>query len=404
MPKFNFYAKNEKGEEKKDSIEAESKKSAIEKLKEDGFWVVYIKEEKKKSNKEGSFLDSLMGVPLKNKMIFCRHLAVMVASGLSLSKALKILGNQEKNKVFKKVILNIAGNVKQGMSLADSLAKYPNIFNKIFVSMVRVGEKGGSLEDILNILASQLEKDHKLISKIRGALIYPAIIIVVMIVIAILMMMFVIPKITNIFEEFDAELPIMTQVVIAISDFMSANILLTFGIIITFVLSVVGFYKTPSGRKVFHKMFLKAPIIGQLVTKVNSARFARILSSLLKSGVSLVEALEITADTLGNYYFKDAVENASKQVQKGVDLSDVLSEYDKTFPYLVIQMVKVGEDTGQTPQILLKLANFYEDEVQQTTQNLSSVIEPILMVIIGAAVGFFAIAIIQPIYSLMELV
>jgi type IV pilus assembly protein PilC len=314
------------------------------------------------------------------------------------------LGNQEKNKVFKKIILTIVEDVKKGVALADAMAKYPRVFNKIFVSMVRVGEKGGSLENILKILADQLEKDHKLISKIRGALMYPAIIVVVMIIIAILMMMFVIPKITMVFEEFGAELPLMTRVVIGISDFMAENILLTFGLLFGAVAALFGFYKSNPGKKVFHKIFLKAPVIGELITKVNSARFARILSSLLESGVSLVEALDITADTLGNLYFKEAVLEASKKVQKGVSLSDVLSDYEKVFPYLVIQMVQVGEDTGQTPEILFKLAEFYEDEVEQTTQNLSSVIEPILMVVIGAAVGFFAIAIIQPIYSMMELV
>ncbi|MDZ7612080.1 MAG: type II secretion system F family protein [Candidatus Moranbacteria bacterium] len=404
MPKFQYYAKNEQGEEKKDIMEAQDKKSVAEELKKDGYWLVYIEEKKKKKSGKTSSLGGFFSVPLKNKMIFCRHLAVMVSSGLSLSKALTILGNQESNKTFKKIILSLADDVKKGVSLADSMEKYPKAFSKIFVSMVRVGEKGGSLEEILKILARQLEKDHDLISKIRGALIYPAIIIVVMIIIAVLMMVFVIPKITRVFEGFDAELPIMTQIVIAISDFMSSNILLTFGIIIAIAASIFGFYKTEPGIKFFHKVFLKFPIVGTLVTKVNSARFARILSSMLKSGVSLVEALDITADTLGNRYFKRAAGNASEKVQKGVALSEVLSKYEKVFPYLVIQMVKVGEDTGQTPEILLKLAQFYEGEVDQTAKNLSSVIEPILMVIIGAAVGFFAVAIIQPIYSLMEVV
>ncbi|MFW5885116.1 MAG: type II secretion system F family protein [Patescibacteria group bacterium] len=404
MPKFKFYAKNENGQEWKDFLEADDEKSAVEEIKSKGFWVVYIKKQANKEKKKNSSFDYLLGVPLKNKMIFCRHLAVMSASGLSISRALEILGNQEKNKVFKKIILTIVDDVKRGVALADAMAKYPRVFNKIFVSMVRVGEKGGSLENILKILADQLEKDHKLISKIRGALMYPAIIVVVMIIIAILMMMFVIPKITTVFEEFGAELPLMTRIVIGISDFMAENILLTFGLLFGAVAILFGFYRSNPGKKVFHKIFLKAPVVGELITKVNSARFARILSSLLESGVSLVEALDITADTLGNLYFKEAVLEASKKVQKGVSLSDVLSDYEKVFPYLVIQMVQVGEDTGQTPEILFKLAEFYEDEVEQTTQNLSSVIEPILMVVIGAAVGFFAIAIIQPIYSMMELV
>jgi len=401
--KFEYLAKDKNGQKKEGFLEAENKKRVAEKLKEQKIWPIYINEIKNKKIKKKNF-SGLFSIPLKEKMIFCRHLGVMIDSGLSMSNALDILGNQEENKGFKKVILTLGKDIKKGLSLADAMTKHPHAFNKVFTSMVRVGETGGSLNEILNILSLQLEKDHKLISKVRGALIYPVIIITVMIIIGILMMIFVVPKITDVFREFGAELPLLTRIVIGISDFMSQQILLTLGLIFVAVGGTIFFYKTPTGKKIFHKIFLRTPIVGTLVMKLNSARFSRILSSLLNSGVSLVESLKITSDTLGNYYFKKSILEASEDVQKGKSLSEILDTKNTPFPFLVIKMIKVGEDTGKTPEILNKLAGFYEEEVDQTTQNLSSVIEPVLMVAVGIAVAIFAIAIIKPIYSLMDLV
>jgi type IV pilus assembly protein PilC len=401
--KFEYFAKNKNNEEKKGEMEAQSEKEVAEKLKEEQFWPIYIEEiKKKKLNK--SFISGIFSIPLKEKMIFCRHLAVMISSGLSISRALKDLGEQERNKGFQKIIFILGEDVKKGLSLADAMTKHPQAFDKVFISMVKVGETGGSLDEILNILSIQLEKDHKLISKVRGALIYPAIIVSVMIIIGILMMMFVVPKITQVFDEFGADLPFLTKMMIAISDFMASQILLTLGIIFVIIGSTFFFYKSPAGKVFFHKIFLKLPVINILIIKLNSARFSRILSSLLESGVSLVESLKITSDTLGNYYFKIAIKEASEDVQKGKALSEILSQKNTPFPFLVVNMLKVGEETGKTPDVLKKLASFYEEEVEQTTQNLSSVIEPVLMVVVGIAVAIFAIAIIKPIYSLMDLV
>jgi type IV pilus assembly protein PilC len=406
MLKFSYVAKNEKGEEKKGEIDANEKKDVAESLRSDGFWLISleeVEEKKKKTSKKPNIILSLMlSVPLKSKMVFCRHLAVMINSGVSISRALAILSGQEKNKILKKVTEDLAEQIKKGISLADAMAKYPTIFDQVFTSMVRVGEASGNLEEILKILAQQLEKDHKLISKVRGALIYPSIIVIVMVIIGIMMMMFVVPKITAIFDDFGADLPILTKIVLNISNFMSQNIILTSFLIVGFVAGVFFFWRSTMGKKFFHKVFLKAPILSGLVNKVNSARFARILSALSKSGVPLVKSLKITSDTLGNYYYKRAVLDASKEVQRGIPLSKVLEKYQDFFPYLVIQMIAVGEETGKTPEVLLKLAGFYEEEVDQMTKNLSSIIEPVLMVVVGLAVAFFAIAIIQPIYSIMD--
>jgi len=401
MIKFKYIAKNEKGEEKKGEMEVSNRREVAENLRKKNFWAISIEEIKEKRSMEFSF-NFFLSVPLKNKMIFCRHLAVMITSGLPLFKALTVLSEQEKNKTFKNIINEIGINVSKGNSLASSMKKYPRVFNKIFTSMVGVGEASGNLEEILKILANQLEKDHKLISKIRGAMIYPAVIFTVMILIGILMMIFVVPNITAIFEDFDTELPVFTRILLEISSFMASNTILTLLTLVGSIGGVFAFYKTPPGVIFFHKIFLKAPIVGNIVTKVNSARFARILSSLLQSGVPLIKSLEITASTLGNYYFQQALKQSATDVQKGINLSKILSEKKEVFPYLVIQMIEVGEETGKTPDVLLNLAEFYEEEVDQITKNLSSIIEPVLMLVIGAAVGFFAVAIIQPIYSIME--
>lgn len=401
MAKFKYSAKNTSGKEKKGEMVAMDKKEVVELLKKEGYFptlILPIKEDKKKPT---SFLNNLFTVPLKNKMIFCRHLAVMVASGLSLSKSLGILGEQEKNPTLKGILFKLREDVSKGVSFADAIAKYPKNFDSIFVSMIKMGELSGNLEEVLHILADQLEKDHKLISKVRGAMIYPAIIMVAMVVIGVLMMIFVIPKISGVFADFGAELPMSTKILLSISDFMASNALIVIGGMFFGSGLVYYFGKTSPGRKIYHYIFIKAPVIGPIVTKVNSARFSRILGSLLNSGTSLVEALEITADTLGNYYFKKVAKQASFEIQKGVTLSDVLAKHKKTFPYLIIQMVEVGEETGKTPDILKTLAGFYEEEVDQITKNLSSIIEPVLMLVIGGAVGLFAIAVIKPIYSVM---
>lgn len=403
MANFFYVAKNQAGEVKNGNMEGAEERDVVESLRKDGFWVTAIRKIEEKKKTQFSLLGNFVRVSLKSKMIFCRHLAVMIGSGLSLSRALNILASQEKNSSFKKIILKIEEHVRTGVSLADAMAKYPGVFNSVFVSMVRVGELSGNLEEILTILSEQLEKDHKLVSKIRGAMIYPGIVMTVMVVMGILVMALVVPKITSLFKEFDAQLPPLTRMLIAVSDFMANNLIITFVGLIGMVAFMSYFLKTELGRKIFHKFYVKAPVIGPIVTKVNSARFARILSSLLKSGVALVEALKITSDTLGNYYYKQATVKASVDVQKGIPLSKVLSGYSNYFPHLVIQMVEVGEETGKTEQVLFKLASFYEEEVDQITKNLSSIIEPVLMVVIGCAVGIFAISIIQPIYSVMDM-
>ena len=268
--------------------------------------------------------------------------------------------------------------------------------------MIRVGESSGNLEETLNILADQLENEHELISKVRGAFVYPAVILVAMLGIGIVMMIYVVPQITGVFKDLNAELPTSTKFIIATSDFLRNHYILSLMIVVFLAVGIKVISLFQFGKKILNYILIHIPLIKNMVIKVNCARFSRIYSSLLKSGVPIVEALKILSRTLTNYYYKRALEKASESIQKGVSLSKIIYKEDKIFPLLVPQMIEIGEETGKTETVLMKLAEFYEAEVDQITKNLSSIIEPVLMLIIGSAVGFFAISILSPMYSVLE--
>jgi len=341
-------------------------------------------------------------VPLVEKMLFSRHLSVMIKAGFSLNKALQVLILQTKNRRFVKVITEIEQDVRKGTAFGDALAKYPDIFSDLFVNMVKVGEASGNIEGNLKLLAVQMKKDHDLRSGIKSAMMYPAVILIAMLAIGTGMMIFVVPNLISVFEELNAELPFATRMVIFISKFLSAQWWL---VILVLVFLIIGFrliLRTKEGIRMLDNMILKMPIFGNISKEINSARMARTLSSLIESGVSIVKALEVSAGTLTNSLFSESLILASKEVQKGQPLSQSLAASPNLFLPIVTQMIQVGEETGTLGEITKRLAEFYEEEVANVTKGLSTIIEPILMVIIGAAVGFFAISMIQPMYSMMN--
>ena len=344
----------------------------------------------------------LKRVSLLDRMLFARYLAAMIKAGLSFSRSLKVLSEQTKNRYFAEIIGQVNNDIKRGESLTDSLAKHPKVFNELFVNMVRVGEAGGNLEEVLGNLAKQMKKDHEVTSKARGAMVYPAVILAAMIIIGTLMMIFVIPTLLATFKELEVELPFATKVIIAVSDAFQNHGLVILASAVISIWSFLAAIKTAKGKRYFDFFILRLPIFGAIIKKVNVARFARTLSSLIESGVSINKSLSIISRTLGNTYYRESLESATEEVQKGIDLSETISHCKKLYPILMINMIKVGEETGTMGNALKQVAEFYEEEVSQVTENLSSIIEPILMMIIGAAVGFFAISMIQPMYSLME--
>lgn len=397
-----YTAKNFSGEIKGGTMKVGDERDLANQLRAEGFVLTSFREMKEGASVKIKFWDRFSTISTSEKMIFAKNLSVMISSGLPLSKSLQNLTLQTRNKRFAKVLQNIQDDIQTGATLADGLAKYPGIFNELFVNMIRVGEASGNLEEVLGILATQLEKEHELISKVKGALVYPSVILVAMVGIGIVMIIYVVPQITGVFKYLDAELPASTKFIILISDILRNDwifVLVGFGLLIFSLRAAVT---TSLGKKMLGTVMINTPVIKNIVIKLNCARFARIYSSLLRSGVSVVEALTILSRTLTSFYYNRAFKNAAEEVKKGINLSKIIYDESKIFPILVPQMIEVGEETGKTEAVLLKLAEFYEEEINQLTKNLSSVIEPVLMLIIGSAVGFFAISILQPMYSVLE--
>jgi len=385
---------------KSGETEGKNKSSIVENLRTDGFFVTAI-EEKSEKIKRKTRRAIFGGISLKDKMMFARHLSVMLGSGLSLPRALNIISNQTKNKKFKAVLEGLEKEVKMGNPLADSLEKQA-VFDELSVNMIKVGEVGGNLEEVLKTLADQLEKEHNLMSRVKGAMYYPSVILIVMFGVGIAMMTFVVPKLTTIFQDIKTPLPLSTRLIITVSDFMANNQIIVGLSVFAIVGIVIVFFKSSFGKKIVGTVSAGLPIIKNVIIKLNNARFARIYSSLTKSGVSVVESLKIISHTLTNVKYRNAFAAISEEVQKGKPLHEELGKYPHLFPILTVQMVDVGEETGKTVEVLENLAAFFEEEVDQITKNLSSIIEPVLMVIIGIAVGFFAISMILPMYSIMD--
>jgi type IV pilus assembly protein PilC len=402
VPKYFYTAKPLKGEEESGSLEAKDKHQLARALRKQGLILISAEpEEKIKKRKFEVALPFLGGVSLTEKIIFIRNLQVMIASGLPLPRGLKTLAAQSKSKKFKKALLEIGEEIIKGKSFSESLTKYPDIFSELFQNMVKVGEESGTLEEALKVLTRQMEREHELKSKIKGAMIYPMVIISAMIGIGILMLIVVIPKLAETFNELNIELPLTTKLVIGLGTFLAEKWYLAILIIVFFAFLFWRGLKTKEGKKIIDTLTLKIPVISPIIRKTNSAYTMRTLSSLIGSGVPIIRSLEITSRTLGNIYYKKAMIDVSQKVKKGEKLSEAWRAYHDIYPLSVFQMIEVGEETGETSTILAKLADFFEEEVGASTKNLASIIEPVLMIIIGAVVGFFAISMVQPMYSML---
>lgn len=403
MPKFLYTAKNiADGSSSAGEVNAKDERALAAELRASGLLLTSAKEIREESQVQVRFLDRFMSVPLKEKMVFARNLAVMISSGLVVARAIKSLSLQTKNRTFRKILDDVYDEVQAGKTLSEGLAKYPNVFSELFTNMVYVGEVSGNLESVLDILALQLEKENDLRSKVKGAMTYPAVIVVAMIGIGVLMLTYILPKITGVFKDMDVDLPKTTLFIMGMSDFLRDHWIIAISIVVLLALVVKFAYGTTGGKRFFHYLFLRMPILGGIVVKVNCARFARIYSSLLKSGVSVVDSLKIVGKTIGNVHYKSVLAEAVEEIQKGTELSKVIAAHERQFPILVSQIIEVGEETGKTEVVLERLAEFYEGEVDQITKNMSSIIEPVLMLLIGSGVGFFAIAMLQPMYSVLE--
>jgi type IV pilus assembly protein PilC len=336
------------------------------------------------------------------KVIFARTLASMLTAGLPLSRALSISERQTTNDKLKSVLSSVGEEVRKGTSFHDGLSKHPKVFSSLFISMVKAGEESGNLASALQNIAEQMDKTYKIKKQVRGALMYPSVVVVAMIGVGYLMMTQVVPNLKKTFEEVGAELPAMTRILVNISD-----TLVNYGIFVLLgaICFVVAFYyalHTKKGKRVSDFCSLYFPIVGQMIREMNTARAARTLASLSSAGVDIIRSLSITKEVVQNSYFQADIAKAEEAVTKGQPLSSIFTSKETIFPMLFGEMIAVGEETGSIADMLSKIASFYEDEVEQKTKNMSTVIEPLLMLFIGGGVGVFAVAIISPIYSITQ--
>lgn len=397
MKNYTYKAKNKEGQDVKGELMAEDETALSKNLRSRGMILVSAKEKKLKKEININILGKVKAI---EKIVFTRNLQVMISAGLSLPRAMNTLAEQTKNSVFKKALIDIGERIKKGDSFSDSLAKYPKIFSELYQNMIKVAEESGTMENVLETLATQMEKDNELRSKIKGAMLYPSIVLTAMIGIGILMLVVVIPELKETFDELGVELPLSTRIIVAFGDFLSSQWYFALTIAAVLFLVLFTFFKSKKGKKFLNFISLKIPVISKISKETNTAYTTRTLGSLLASGVPIIRSLEIVSGTLTNVYYREAISSSIDRVRKGEKLSNVLKEYDNLYPLMMIQMIEVGEETGKTSEILSKLAIFFEHSVSEATKNMSSIIEPILMLIIGGFVGFFAISMIKPMYSI----
>lgn len=401
--RFNYTATNKEGKTVSGAAEATDKDALVATLNRQGLHPIVIKTESAK----GGFLSKFKPgkkVKLKDLVVFTRQLSTMISAGVPLTRCLSTLQEQSDSKYFRSVVADITKDVEGGMPLADAFAKFPNVFSEVYVNMVRAGEAGGILDEILKRLAAQEEQEASMKKKIKSAMTYPTVILSVTVIAFFGIMIFVIPKIGKIMEDLSdgkGELPIYTRAMLGLSAFLQHNAVI---IIIVSVVSVYFFrryIKTPKGKYKFHALLLRTPVIKTIIIKVAIARFSRTFASLMSAGVSVLDALEVTGGAIGNKVIEEELKNAAKEVKNGKQLSEPLSK-SPHFPAIVGQMLAVGEETGQIDTILVKVADFYEEEVEAVIDGLSSIIEPLMIIVLGAVVGVIAASVMGPIANLSK--
>lgn len=401
--KFKYKSQSKDGQFHEGIIDATDKFAAAKQIRDKGETPLSTT-----SADSGNFLAKLSNISfggkvgLQDKIMFTKNLSGMLQAGLALSRALSVLTRQTKNKKFKGVIDALVEELNKGGTLSGGAAKFPDTFNPLFVSMVRAGEESGNLSNTLKEIGETLEKTYALNKKIKSALMYPSIIICAILLIGVLMMIYVVPTLTATFKDTGATLPASTQFVIWISDTLKNHLLLFVAGVVALISLFIVASKLKTTKHYMDFIILKLPLLGTMINEVNTARTARTLSSLLSSGVPISRGLEITKEVLQNEYYKKVIDDAIVAIEKGQTLSQVFKANVKLYPVMMGEMMEVGEETGNLSKMLLDIAIFYEAEVDTKTKDLSTIIEPVLMVFIGGAVGFFAISMISPMYSVLD--
>jgi len=391
MPTYSWEGKNRTGRVVKGTMEAKSIDAVYSQLNSQLITPIKVVETKEKKSKGG--------IPTKDKVVFTRQFSTMIDAGLPLVQSLEILASQQPNKVFKDVLYQIKSDVEQGSTLSEALKKHPKVFDDLYVSLVAAGEMGGMLDQILNRLASYMEKSEKLVKRVKGAMTYPAVVIGIAIVVVAVILIFVIPVFQKMFADFGGELPAPTQFVINLSNALKKyGIFMAMGIFALFTM-IKKYYGTPGGRLKIDALLLKAPVISDLIRKSAVARFTRTLGTMISSGVQILDGLEIVSKTAGNKVIENAIMEARISISQGKTVAEPIGQ-SGVFPPMVVQMIAVGEATGAMDNMLNKIADFYEEEVDAAVDALTAMIEPLLMVFLGTALGGLIISMYLPIFKL----
>ncbi len=400
--KFNYTARDKEGNLLKDQITALNTEAVENYLNSKDLTIIRIAEDRAIDFQRLSEIN-IGGVPMKEKVVFMRQLSVMVASGVSLNKALAVLQRQANNPRFRSALGEVLGDVESGLSLSKSLRKVPDVFDTVVINLIQAGEESGNLEDVLVSIADDLEANKKLQDKLRSAMNYPIIIMAIIVVILVLLLWFLVPAMSDIYSQFGAELPAVTQFLVDASEIFLKFWWLLFILVAGFGIGIRYLLRTPKGKYAFHRLVLKMPVFGVLVKEIQITKFTKTLSLLLKSGVSITNALDLTAGAMSNKVFEEELIIAKGEVEKGVNLSIPLAR-SEVFPLIISQMINVGEESGALDSVLEKMASYYKNEVDVKSENLTSLLEPLILVVVGGLIGFIAYAVYTPIFSLTQII
>jgi type IV pilus assembly protein PilC len=396
--KYTYKAKDKGGKLARGTIEAADEKTAIQSLKDTGLFVIDLKASKK-SVFGGALFQKR--VSLKDKIIFTQQLAMMIRSGLSITEALEALKQEAQNQYFAGQIMEITATVKGGTPLSDAFGKFPDTFNDIYINMTRSGESSGKIDAVLDRLANQLEKDYELTRKIRGALAYPLFVVFVLIIVMILVITIIIPQLKIVFDDAGVELPLLTRIVIAISNGIRQYWPIILGILIVIGGGIFWQLKAKKGRNIYDKTIVKVPVFGDLLKKTYVSRFARTFSSLVSSGLPIIDSINVSSRVIGNSVYESELAKISDEVRNGKQISDSLRS-SHVFPLMLGQLASVGEKSGNLDEVFAKIADFFDRDIENITANLSQLLEPVLMVFMGIGIGLVIVSILQPIYGLVN--
>ncbi|MBW4690299.1 MAG: type II secretion system F family protein [Lyngbya sp. HA4199-MV5] len=404
MPTFVARVQDVKGNAKKEKIVADTISDARTALREKGLFIQDLKQDDGLSMNFDmkKFQTSMAKVTVKDKAVFSRQFAVLVNAGVAMVRGLGVLSEQCTNPKFKAALLEISADVQQGMNLSDAMRKHPGCFDNLYVAMIQAGEVGGVLDEVLNRLSKLLEDVARLQNQIKAALSYPVVVGVLATIIFVAMTVFLLPVFASIFKDIGVELPAFTQAMMAISEFLrSPRVLILIVLIPVCIFAYKQYYKTRVGRETIDRLSLKMPLFGDLIQKTATARFCRTFGALTRSGVPILTCLEIVRDTAGNQIIANAVDEARREIQTGGMISIALQR-EQVFPLMAIQMISIGEETGEIDQMLMKVADFYEDEVEQAVKALTSIMEPIMILFLGGMVGSILLSMYLPMFAVFE--